>query len=61
MTLKLLFMSDFWFGILNLKSAKHIKRVKELIFVVSHPKRLLKFCMSQDEQEKKKIEPIFTD
>ena len=64
MTMKLLFMSDFRLGIVNLKNAKHLKRVKQRInafvaFVAWHPRRWSNFCMSEDE--KKEIEPIFTE
>ena len=57
MILILLFLSEFWPGILNLKTAKHLK--KELTETVWHPKRFWNFCMS--ENEKKEIEPIFID
>ena len=57
MILILLFLSEFWPGILNLKNAKHLK--KELTEIVWHPKRFWNFCMS--ENEKKEIEPIFID
>ena len=27
MILKLLFMSDFWFGVIHMKNAKHVKQI----------------------------------
>ena len=40
MTLTLLFMSDFWLGIINLKNANRLKKDinEELMNVVQHPK-----------------------
>ena len=35
MILILLFMSDFWFGVVNLKNAKHLKKVKWKIEPIS--------------------------
>ena len=36
----LLFWSDFWLGILNLKNAKKLKNIsEELMTIVWHPKR----------------------
>ena len=62
MILVLLFSSDFWLGLVNLKNAKHLRKLKiieELTPIAWHPKRSLNFCMSEDE--KKEIEPIFTE
>ena len=57
----LLFLSDFWLGILNLKNAKNLKRKtnEEIMPIAWHPKRWWNFCMSEDQ--KNKIEPIFTE
>ena len=52
MTLILLFISNFWLGILNFN-------LREIIPVALHPKRWWKFCVSKDE--KKEIEPILTE
>ena len=54
----LLFLSEFWFGTLNIKNGKNLKKKinEELIPIASHPKRWWNFCMSEDN--KKKIEPI---
>ena len=51
-------MSDFWFGVVNLKNAKK-KVIEELIPVALHPKRWWNYCMSEDE--KNEIEAIFTE
>ena len=60
MILILLFLPDFWFGILNLKNAKHLKNISEgLMSIVWHPERWWNFCMSEDE--KKGIETIFSE
>ena len=59
MILILLFLPDFWLGILKLKNTKHLKNISELMPTVWHPKRWWNFCMS--ENEKKEIEPIFTE
>ena len=59
-TLNLLFISDFWLGMVSLKNAKHLKKVnEELMPVAWHPRILWNFCMSEDEE--KEIEPIFTE
>ena len=57
----LLFLSDFWLSIVNLKKRKSLKKElnKESMLVVRHPKKWLNFCMSKDE--KKEIETIFTE
>ena len=40
MILILLFLSDFWIGILNLENAKHLKKYKwRLMLIAWHPKR----------------------
>ena len=59
--LMLLFLSDFWLSIVNLKKRKSLKKElnKESMLVVRHPKKWLNFCMSKDE--KKEIETIFTE
>ena len=58
--LMLLFLSDFWLSIVNLKKRKSLKKElnKESMLVVCHPKKWLNFSMSKDE--KKEIETIFT-
>ena len=57
----LLFLSDFWLGIVNLKKRKALKKKisEELMKIVWHPKRWWNCCMS--ENEKKEIEPVFTE
>ena len=56
----LLFLSDFWVGILNLKNANNFKKIsEELTPIAWYPKRWWNFCMLEDE--KKEIEPIFTE
>ena len=59
--LMLLFLSDFWLSIVNLKKRKSLKKElnKESMLVVRHPKKWLNFCMPKDE--KKEIETIFTE
>ena len=54
-------ISDFWHGVVNLKNAKYLtKKVSEELMPIEwHPKRWWNFCMSEDE--KKEIEPIFTE
>ena len=61
MILKLLFMSKFWAGVINLKNANHLKKdiSKELMHVAWHSTRWWDCCMS--ENEKKEIDPIATD
>ena len=61
MILKLLFISDFWLGTLNLNKTNHLKkgRSKELMPVAWHPTRWLGWCMSEDEKKEK--DPNFTD
>ena len=59
-TLNLLFISDFWLGMVSLKNAKHLKKVnEELMPIAWHPRISWNFCMSEDEE--KEIEPIFTE
>ena len=50
MILKLLFISDFWLGILNLKTHKALKKElnEELVLIAYYPKRWRNFCMSED-------------
>ena len=57
----LLFLSDFWLGIVNLKKRKALKKKisEELMKIAWHPKRWWNCCMS--ENEKKEIEPVFTE
>lgn len=52
----LLFMSDFWLAVVDLKNTKHLS--EELIPVAWYPRRWWTFYMSEDET--KDIEPIFT-
>ena len=60
MILILLFLSDFWLGIFNLKNAKHFKKIcEEPISIAWDPKRWWTFCMLEDK--KKVIEPILTE
>ena len=64
MILKLLFMSEFCLGIVNLEKAKDINKDinKELMLIMWDPRRYWNywnFFMTEDE--KKEIEPIFTD
>ena len=61
MILVLLFMSDFWLGILNLKNAKYLEKElnEELISVAWHPNRWWDWCVSEDE--KKEIDPMFIE
>ena len=55
-----LFISDFWLGLINLKHAKHLKKIsEELMPIAWNPKRWWNFCML--EVEKKQTEPIFTE
>ena len=59
MKMILIFLSDFWLSVVNLKNAKHLKKVSdELMPITGHPKRCWKFCILEDD--KKEIEPIFT-
>ena len=50
MILRLLFLSDFCFGISNLKNAKHLKKdiSKELMLVAWHPNKWWDWCISED-------------
>ena len=57
MILTLLFISDFWLGILNLKSAKNLKKSEKLLSVAWHPNRWRDQSMSEDE--KKEINSMF--
>ena len=61
MILILLFLSDFWHGILlNLKKGKHLKKIsEELMPIAWHPKRWFNIYMSEDE--KKEIEQACTE
>ena len=62
MILILLFLSDFWHGITNLKTAKHLKKriTEKLMPIAWHSKTWWIFCMSEDEKKNEK-EPIFPD
>ena len=54
----LLFLSDIWLAILNLKNEKHFKKLnEELMAVAWHPNRQYEWCMSEDD--KNEIDPIF--
>ena len=56
----LLFWSDFWLGILNLKNAKKLKNIsEELMTIAWHPKRSWDWYLAEDEN--KETEPIFTE
>ena len=60
MILILLIMSDFCFGILNLKNVKHLKKlIEELMPVAWHPNRWWDWWVSEDE--KKEIDPMFIE
>ena len=60
MILKSLFMSALWLGLIDLNNVNYLKDVsKELMPVPWNPTRWWDWCMSEDE--KKGIEPIFTD
>ena len=61
MILRLLFLSDFYFGISNLKNAKHLKKdiSEELMLVAWYPNKWWDWCISEDE--KKKIDPMFIE
>ena len=54
-------LSDFWLGIVNSKNVKNLKKTinEELIPIAWHPKVWCNICISEDE--KKEIEPIFTE
>ena len=60
MILKLLFMSEFCLGIVNLENAKDLNKDtnKELMLIMWDPRRYWNFCTTEDE--KKEIGPIFT-
>ena len=54
MILVLLFLSDFWLGILNLENAKNNKKKKiteELMPIVWYPTRWWSFCVPQDKKK----------
>ena len=53
--------TTFLSSILNLKDAKNLKKMisEDLMSIEWHPKKLWSFFMSEDE--KKEIEPIFTE
>ena len=62
MTLTLLFMSDFWLGIINLKNANRLKKDinEELMNVVQHPKSQhlghMKTCFSSKSLAQKFVD-----
>ena len=56
----LFFLSNFWLGISNLKSKKHLKELnEELMPIAWHPNRWWDFCLSEDE--KKEIDTAFIE
>ena len=60
--LKLLFMSHFWLGVINLKNARKALTPKideELIPVAWHPRQQWDWCLPGNE--KKGVGPIFID
>ena len=61
MILILLFLSEFLSWYSKFKKGKALKKWlnEEVKLVAWHPRRLWNFCMSEDE--KKEIEPIFTE
>ena len=58
MTLKLLFILDFWLGKLNLKNVKHLKKEfnENLMLIMWHPR-----IFACQKIRKKEIEPVFTE
>ena len=58
MMLKLLFISDFWLGKLNLKNVKHLKKEfnENLMLIMLHPR-----IFACQKMRKKEIEPVFTE
>ena len=49
----LLFLSDIWLGIVNLKNTKRIKKIDvELMPISCHPKRWWSFFTSENEKNK---------
>ena len=62
MVLKLLIMADIWLSILNLKNVEHLQKKdlnEESTLIAWHPRRWWNLCMSEDN--KKDLEPIFTE
>ena len=62
MVLKLLIMADIWLSILNLKNVEHLQKKdlnEESTLTAWHPRRWWNLCMSEDN--KKDLEPIFTE
>ena len=52
MILVLLFISDFWLGMLNLKNAKHFKKLNEVLITVAwHHDRWRNWFVSEDDKE----------
>ena len=53
MILILLFISEFYLDILNLKKRKELKNKisEELMPIAWHPKRYWNFCLSEDEKK----------
>ena len=58
---ELLFISDFWSSLINLKNVKHLKTIqaKTLMPVTWHPTRWWDWCLA--EEQKKEVASIFTD
>ena len=62
MVLKLLIMADIWLSILNLKNVEHLRKKdlnEQSTLIARHPRRWWNLCMSEDN--KKDLEPIFTE
>ena len=59
--LMLLFLSDFWLGILHLKNVRYLKKElnEELIPVAWHPSKLRDWCVS--DYDKKEIDPMLIE
>ena len=55
------YATDFQLGILNLRNVKHFENElnEGLMLIGWHPGKYRNFCMSEDE--KKEMEPIFTE
>ena len=50
MILMLLFLSDFWLDMLNLKNTNNLKKISEKLMPVAwHPNRWWNFCVPEDE------------
>ena len=55
MTLKLLFMLDLWLDVIDINSARHVKRDKESMPVTWHPARWSHWCMSENKKRNRTI------